>query len=614
MLGPVLYLEMLLGSRRGKQYIFRWIYAGWLILMYSVVALIWMATPQRGSHAPPAPFTEAFLSVLLAQHFFMIVLASPAFVAGAITDEKSQGTLQYMLTADLTPAEIVLGKFLGRTAQVLTVLVLTGLPVICFCGVFGGLNFLRVAGLAAYTLFALFAVGSASILASVLTRTTREAVLNLYAIGMALLFGYGILYWLSGFIPVVAPVVGFLDTYVMSYLNPMFIPDHIWKISGPAELASELLGATLMWGLFGSGCIGLAIVLLRPAYIRQLEGEGKKKKRHWWRAQRTAVTNDPLRWKERQVEGLAPFAWLRGIPTWLGVLGVFLLACISSGLIIWSHRDSSKTFDDFYKMVMRGDFNELLVLLANIDQAGEAFRNQAMIVMLLASLVVAIRCSGTISGEREKHTWEALLLTPLETRQIVRGKLWGIIGASHPYIIAYAIPTMLLSMLGGPMALTWTLIWLGTTWLAMYYVGAAGIWCSARTKSSWRSLVGTLGLCYVGGFVLYGPLLFVVMILAYFILLFLILMDSMLHSGAAAGFGMFIQYYGVVFYFTVCLALAGLFFGVAKFFLYDAEKRIGALERTRHWEHDPDARFRRRRVAPRPVPRRPGELKDNIAN
>ena len=41
-------------------------------------------------------------------------------------------------------------------------------------------------------------------------------------------------------------------------------------------------------------------------------------------------------------------------------------------------------------------------------------------------MVVGIRCSGAISGERERLTWEALLLTPLETRYLVRGKLRGI--------------------------------------------------------------------------------------------------------------------------------------------------------------------------------------------
>jgi ABC-type transport system involved in multi-copper enzyme maturation permease subunit len=610
MLGPVLYLEMLLGSRRGKQYIFRWIYAGWLILMYAAVAFVWTIKPQRGAIYEP-PFTDGFLSILLAQHFFLILLATPAFVAGAITDEKTSGTLQYLLTADLTPSEIVLGKFFGRAAQVITVLVLTGMPVICFCGVFGGLNLMRITALAAYTLFALFAFGSASILASVLTRTTREAVLGLYATGLVVLVGYAVIAWLSTIFAGLTGTIQFLDTYVMSYLNPVFIPDHIWKIADITELGKELVWATLIWGVFGATCLGLSIGLLRPAYIRQLEGEGKKKKQHWWRAKRMAVSDDPLRWKERQVEGLAPFAFLRAIPTWLGVLAVFVLATASSALIIWAHRDSSKTLSDLYDMVIHADFQQLLVLLANIDSAGEAFRGQAMIVMFLASLVVAIRCSGAVSGEREKHTWEALLLTPLETRQLVRGKLWGIIGAGHPYLIAYAIPTILFSMLGGPMALTWTLIWLATTWLAMYYVGAAGIWCSTKSKSSWRSLVGTLGLCYVGGFFVYGPIIIIMFFIAIFVVMFLTIIDQVMNSQVAAGGAAFFAYYWNAYYFGMCLALAAAFFGLAKFFLIDAEKRIGALERTRHWEYDPDARFRRRRSYPapaRPVPRRPGEV------
>jgi hypothetical protein len=223
-----------------------------------------------------------------------------------------------------------------------------------------------------------------------------------------------------------------------------------------------------------------------------------------------------------------------------------------------------------------------------------------MIVMLLASFIVAIRCSGAVSGEREKHSWEALLLSPLETRELIRGKLWGIINAARPYLLAYALPALGFSALGGPGALFWTLSWLGTTWLAMYYVGAAGIWCSQRSKSSWRSLVGTLALCYVGGFVIYAPLMLIVAILAYFVLLLLMLIDMYLKLGAAGNFVAFFGYYVTAFYLTMCVALAALFFGLAKFFLRDAENRVGATERTRHWDHDPDRGQRYRRTPARP--------------
>src|SRR5207244_9488292 len=55
-----------------------------------------------------------------------------------------------------------------------------------------------------------------------------------------------------------------------------------------------------------------------------------------------------------------------------------------------------------------------------------------------------------------------------------------------------------ISIFGGVMAFFWTVLWLGVTVLAMYFVGAAGIWCSVRSRDSWRSLVGTILWGYVG--------------------------------------------------------------------------------------------------------------------
>ena len=94
--------------------------------------------------------------------------------------------------------------------------------------------------------------------------------------------------------------------------------------------------------------------------------------------------------------------------------------------------------------------------------------------MLFFSLLVGIRCSGAVSGERERMTWEALLLTPLTSQQLIRGKLWGILAVSYVYLLAYAIPVIPLSLLGGIYSLMWILIPLGVSVLAMYYIGAAG--------------------------------------------------------------------------------------------------------------------------------------------
>src|SRR5262245_61229808 len=150
--------------------------------------------------------------------------------------------------------------------------------------------------------------------------------------------------------------------------------------------------------------------------------------------------------------------------------------------------------------------------------------------MLLASLVVGIRCSGAVSGERERQTWEALLLTPLTSRQLIRGKLWGIIGSSYLYLLAYAVPALGFAAIAGPTAFFWTALWLAVTWLAMYFIGATGIWCSVRSRGSWRSLLWTLGIGYVGGAFVYIITSPVIFLLAVFIVLGLMLVDYYLQT------------------------------------------------------------------------------------
>src|SRR5437870_1753126 len=123
MLGPVFNAEMLRAGRRGRAHVLRWVYAGWLCLQLFYLSEQ-ARNPLHCGPAPPAPaavapgFARHFLDLVLGQQFLLILLVTPAFVAGAITDEKTRGTLQSLLTAHVTPADIVLGKLAARCAQV----------------------------------------------------------------------------------------------------------------------------------------------------------------------------------------------------------------------------------------------------------------------------------------------------------------------------------------------------------------------------------------------------------------------------------------------------------------------------------------------------------------
>src|SRR5947209_2735733 len=202
MIGPVLSQELLLGSRRGRQQIFRRVYAGWLIVQLAafywlyLVQSNWLGATLFGGtieREAAAEFGTQFTAVLVVQQLLLLLLAAPAYTAGAITDEKTRGTLQYLLAADLTAWEIIVGKLLGRIAQV-ALLTLAALPLLCFIGVFGGLNVVALLVLLAVTLTPLFALGAAGLLASVWSRQTRDAVLGVY---LCVLGAVGLL-WASG--------------------------------------------------------------------------------------------------------------------------------------------------------------------------------------------------------------------------------------------------------------------------------------------------------------------------------------------------------------------------------------------------------------------------------
>jgi ABC-type transport system involved in multi-copper enzyme maturation permease subunit len=612
MIGPVLSQEMLLGGRRSREHLLRWLYLAWLLLQFGALTLVFLLNigvfRRRWADALDfSVFASDYLLIYLRQHFLVILLATPALVAGAITDEKWRGTLQYLLTADLRPWEILVGKLVGRGFQVV-VLSLIGLPLLCFIGVFGGLELQLLLALALCTVLAVFAIAAASLLAAVWARHTRDAVISLYTIGgLTYLVLWGLRDALDPFAAAgtSAPPSGLAQTlagwltYLLNVCNPLYVLEPAWQ-GDSGRLTHRVVSAALVWGSFGLVCVALGSWRLQPAYLRQLENTGKKKKAHWWRVERVAVSGDPIRWKERHVEGIAPWSFLRQWPRWLGLLLVFLATLLSLGTVLAAHMPPGENWGTLSHRLFNLDWVGVWNVIAALDPAAGAFFYQGLVVMLIASLVVAVRCSGAVSGEREKQTWEALLLAPLETRQLIRSKLWGIIGATYPYLLTYLLTALPLALLGGAGALFWTAVWLGVTWLAMWFVGSAGLWCSVRARTSWRSLLGTLGISYVGGSCIMGILW--CMLMPFMFILTMLVVAVLNTYGVITGNPTAASFRAIIIaqQVGVCLALTGMFILWAWLFMRAAEYRVSVLERIKHWKDEPlYMRPRRRRPPPR---------------
>ena len=163
-------------------------YSNWLLMLLLLVLVFsrdhLLSLPvslEATFEAWLASFSRSFVDVFLIQHFGLILVLVPAMAAGTLTDEKTSGTFEYLLTTPLSPLEIILAKWAAQ-AVVAGELALIGLPLFCLFGVFAGLELPAFAGAAACTVLLLLALTAAGVLASVWCRKTTTAVFSTYAI------------------------------------------------------------------------------------------------------------------------------------------------------------------------------------------------------------------------------------------------------------------------------------------------------------------------------------------------------------------------------------------------------------------------------------------------
>ncbi len=623
MLGPIFYLEMLLGGRRGRQHFLRWFVGGLLILQLIGFYVAYRKNVQNGidtvglaPNLAANDFACGFISWIISQQYLIILLATPAFTAGAITDEKTRGTLLYLFSADLNSWEILVGKLLGRSFEVV-VLLLATLPFVCFIGIWAEVTPLALLAISLSLIGPIFAVGSASLLMSVWCRQTRDAVIGLFTIGGSIYLLWSLLKWAGRVVPAVSGL-----SRLAGYFDPMHVAAPALSDRPPNELVGYVFGSWTAWGLIGAVCFSMAVWRLRAAYMRQLEHTSKRGFASWIAPKRATVSDEPMLWKERHVDGIAPLAIMKYIPRWFALIAIALLTV---GLVITLLAYNNGLYiGDVFSWIVTFNIGYLTDdTKFHPAETAAAFFILGAIVLLLACFVVGVRCSGTISGEREKLTWEALLLTPLDTKQLIRIKLWGILGAAVPYVLAYMIPalalatlfsppkawflmmgvsgvslllvlifrkrldsfwtfwvffgialiTMIAALLVGAGSLFLAMLMTVVTTLAMFYMGAAGIWSSTRCSSSWRSLLSTMGIGYVGGLILWlitTPISFIVALILLILFLLLKEADALLGTQAAGLAGNFAQGARWISIMASCIVLAGAFLGVPWFFIRNA--------------------------------------------
>jgi ABC-type transport system involved in multi-copper enzyme maturation permease subunit len=386
-LGPVFVYECVTAARRWQTYAGRAAFLGILLLSLTGVWATKLADdPYALSLSRLAAVGESFFYAIAGTQLVLVLLAAPAYTAGAVCLDKARGTLAHVLVTDLSAAEIVLGKLGSRLLPVLG-LVVAGLPVLALATLLGGIDpealfggFLVTAGVGV--------LGCALALAiSVWGHKPHEVMLAAYAVFAVLLLAWPAWHLLPSGWGLGAPPAWLEAT------NPFWLAFAPYLRPGGASLDAYLA--------FLGGCLGLSalLTLLAAASLRRAatrEGGRRRRRRRalpGWRLPRIGPSLDfnPVLWRE--LHRRRPSRWLRVV--WV----VYVVLALGASVLALAARGTGG-----------GDGMAAFV---------NAFQYS------IGLLLVNITAVSSLFEERVRGSLDLLLTTPFPTSSIVAGKWWG---------------------------------------------------------------------------------------------------------------------------------------------------------------------------------------------
>ncbi len=497
--GPVFTFELMMSARRGRFYVTRAFYATVLLMILWTVHSGWVSwtASYEGGMLPISMirwFGLSALGAIAVGQEILVLMLTPALVAGAIADEKRRKTLHYLLASRLTGPEIVLGKLMVRMLYV-GVLLGVSFPVMSLLVLLGGIDPMLVLLCCAGLLSTAWFLAALSIWVSTIARRPREALFVTFGLEALWLIvppvlrykvstGWGgvddALRWIADWVGASSPVYGLWDI--------------LWALMAGLPIGAEQ--AFWMIGLqvaAGAVLAALAAVQLRPIFKRQ---DGAVARPRGLRAMLAArrlkwhrpLGDRPMIWKELHTGGAKGFARIVG----------WLLTLTLGGLVVYY--SVRLGIDAFLEMRADG-YGKPPSWSAGMGrisyQARWEFRYFLVVVVPLTYIVGILTLAGaaasSISSEHEDDTWVSLTATDLTGREIVLSKLLGSLWRARR--LAALIGLM---MIGGVVVGTLHYLSLAAMIVALvvygWFAAALGMWISIQLRSTWRAQFLTISL------------------------------------------------------------------------------------------------------------------------
>lgn len=112
----------------------------------------------------------------------------------------------------------------------------------------------------------------------------------------------------------------------------------------------------------------------------------------------------------------------------------------------------------------------------------------AVTQLIILGLVVPIRTASSISGEKERQTFDIMMTTSMSPFSIIAGKVMTAVVQGMFFVVA-SMPVMALSFIIGGMSWAYLFWFLGIALLVSFFSASIGILCSSLCKRSISAVI-----------------------------------------------------------------------------------------------------------------------------
>ncbi len=184
-MGALFYYELVRLARRPQRMLIR---CGYILAVFVTLFVVCeirfpgqTGTGISVSGDEMAKVAKKLVALILTAQTAAVILLTPVYVSDVIAGDRERGTLDLLLTSQLSERQIVLGKLLARSLD-LCYLFLAGLPVLLVSQLWGAVDPFAVAFAFLVTFLNVFSVGALCALVSAAASTRARALMSSYSI------------------------------------------------------------------------------------------------------------------------------------------------------------------------------------------------------------------------------------------------------------------------------------------------------------------------------------------------------------------------------------------------------------------------------------------------